>query len=80
MNNFIEFYSNKESRVLMGGNKATSESTYYAALCFMDKDSKFINIFLTRKQLVDLKELINKNITFIDAEHEKNETVMKEIE
>ncbi len=80
MNNFIEFYSNKESKVLMGGNKETSKSTYYAALCFIDKDSKFINIFLTKKQLVDLQSLINKNIAFIDAEHRKHETFIKEME
>lgn len=85
MSDFIEFYSNEDSLVLMGGNKIligreTSKSTYYAALCFMDRDSKYINFFLTKKQLVDLQALINRNIAFIDAEHEKHETLIKEME
>jgi len=64
----------------MGGNGETSKSKYFAALCFMDREEKFINVFLTRKQLADLQELINRNLAYIDAEHEKNETVIKEIE
>lgn len=80
MSNFIEFYSDEDSYVLMGGNTETSKNKYFAALCFMDKENKFVNIFLTRKQLFDLQQLISRNIPFIDAEHEKNEMVIKEIE
>jgi len=71
-------YSKKDSVVLIG-NVLVRKKGYLATLCFMTEDDKFIDISLTKAQLVAMQEVISKGITIIENEAEKNLRVESEI-
>lgn len=73
------FYSDKESRVLIG-NTGIAKEGYFATLCFLTDKNEFVTICLTKEQLVSLQEVIPQVVKAIDRENEKNNTVKSEIE
>ncbi|MEG4293239.1 hypothetical protein Q5692_31740 [Microcoleus sp. C2C3] len=73
------FYSEKESRVLIGNTGITKEG-YFATLCFLTDKNEFVSICLTREQLLSIQEVIAQGVKAIDREIEKNNIVKAEIE
>ena len=73
------FYSDKESRVLIG-NTGIAKEGYFATLCFLTDKNEFVSICLTREQLVSIQEVIAQGVRAIDRETEKNNTLKAEIE
>jgi hypothetical protein len=73
------FYSDKESRVLIG-NTGIAKEGYFATLCFLTDKNEFVSICLTKEQLVNIQKVIAQGVKAIDRETEKNNTVKSEIE
>jgi hypothetical protein len=73
------FYSDKESRVLIG-NTGIAKEGYFGTLCFLTDKNEFVSICLTKEQLVSMQEVIAQGVKAIDRETEKNNTVKSEIE
>jgi hypothetical protein len=73
------FYLDKESRILIG-NTGIAKDGYLAPLCFLTDNNEFINICLTKEQLISIQKVITQGLTVIDKELEKNNVTEADIE
>jgi hypothetical protein len=70
---FLIYETDPDSQIVVGNAGIPDDSDYKATICFSIGDLKFVDIRVTKEQLITLKQQVETAIAFIDIEESRKQ-------